>query len=129
VLFRTASGSRPEIISVQLDQVEGVEEPARVVPPVAYQVEARHAVVAAADRLAVDACSRPAHSPHTGDRHCGPPRAIKASARWRRSHDPQRAWPVDGGLPSGLRVTIGLALAGVLQQIRATRAPVAIVTR
>jgi hypothetical protein len=64
VLFRTASGSRPEIISVQLDQVEGVEEPARVVPPVAYQVEARHAVVAAADRLAVDACSRPAHSPH-----------------------------------------------------------------
>jgi hypothetical protein len=39
----------------------------------------------------------------TGDRPCGPPRAIKGECRWRRSHDPQRAWPVDGGLPSGLR--------------------------
>jgi hypothetical protein len=68
VLFRTASGSRPEIISVQLDQVE-----------------ARHAVVAAADRFAVDdACSRPAHSPHRRP-SLRPTARYKGECRWRRN--------------------------------------------
>jgi transposase len=44
----------PQIIAVQLDQVEGVEEDEGVVAAVADAVEARHAVVAAAHRLAVD---------------------------------------------------------------------------
>jgi hypothetical protein len=113
VLFRTASGSRPEIISVQLDQVE-----------------ARHAVVAAADRFAVDEPVAARRIRRTGDRPCGPPRAIKASV----GGGEVMTRNVRGRLMAACLlgcavVTIGLALAGVLQQIRATRAPVAIVTR
>ena len=44
----------PQVVAVQLDQVEGVQEDAGVVAAVADAVEARHAVVAAAHRLAVD---------------------------------------------------------------------------
>ena len=42
-----------QVISVQLDQVEGVEKHFGVVPPIADAVEARHAVVVTAHRLAV----------------------------------------------------------------------------
>ncbi len=49
----------PQVVAVQLDQVEGVEEHAGVVAAVAQPVEVRHAVVVAAHRLAVeDAGSR-----------------------------------------------------------------------
>jgi hypothetical protein len=66
----------------------------------------------------------------TGDRPCGPPRAIKASV----GGGEVMTRNVRGRLMAACLlgcavVTIGLALAGVLQQIRATRAPVAIVTR
>jgi hypothetical protein len=44
----------PQVVAVQFDQVEGVEEDARVVASVADAIEARHAVVAATHRLAVD---------------------------------------------------------------------------
>ncbi len=44
----------PQVVAVQLDQVERVQEHARVVPPVTNAVEARHALVSAGDRLAVD---------------------------------------------------------------------------
>ena len=43
-----------QVVAVQLDQVEGVEEDARVMAPLAYAIEARHAVVAAGDRLTID---------------------------------------------------------------------------
>jgi hypothetical protein len=43
-----------EVVPVQFDEVEGVQEDAGVVPPVADAVEARPAVIVAAHRLAVD---------------------------------------------------------------------------
>src|SRR5271165_7004981 len=54
VAFRTASGSRRRSATVQLDQVERIEEHAPVVPAIADAVEARDAIVAACHRLAVD---------------------------------------------------------------------------
>src|SRR5258707_4363371 len=51
---RWLDGLAPQVIAVKLDQVEGVQEHARVVAAIADAVEARHAVVAAAHRLAVD---------------------------------------------------------------------------
>jgi len=44
----------PQVVTVQLDQVEGVEEDARVMLAIADAVEARDPVLAASDRLAVD---------------------------------------------------------------------------
>src|SRR5262249_49378272 len=44
----------PQVVTVQLDQIEGVEEHAGVVPPIADAVEARHAIALAGDCLAVD---------------------------------------------------------------------------
>jgi len=44
----------PQVVAVQLDQVKGIEEHARVVVPVADALEARDAVLAARDCLAVD---------------------------------------------------------------------------
>jgi hypothetical protein len=43
-----------QVVAVKLDQVEGVEEDACVMPPVADAVEARHAVVVAGDSFVVD---------------------------------------------------------------------------
>jgi hypothetical protein len=42
-----------QVVTVQLDEVEGIEEDARVVPPVADAIEARDAVVAAGDASAI----------------------------------------------------------------------------
>jgi hypothetical protein len=44
----------PQVVTVQLDQVEGVEEDASVIAPVADAVEVRHTVLVAAHGLAVD---------------------------------------------------------------------------
>ena len=44
----------PQVVTVELDEVEGVEEHALVVPAIADAIEARDAVVAAGDRLAVE---------------------------------------------------------------------------
>src|SRR2546423_6997434 len=44
----------PQVVAVQLDQVEGIEEYARIMPPIPDAVEARHAVLVAAHGLAVD---------------------------------------------------------------------------
>jgi hypothetical protein len=44
----------PQVSAVQLEQVEGEEEHGGVRAPVAQPVEARHAIVVAGDRLAVD---------------------------------------------------------------------------
>jgi hypothetical protein len=44
----------PQVIAVQLDQVEGVQEHVGVVLPVADALEARPAAVITAHRLAVD---------------------------------------------------------------------------
>src|SRR5438876_673878 len=43
-----------QVVTVQLDEVEGIEEDVRVVPPVADAIEARHPAVVAGDGLAVD---------------------------------------------------------------------------
>src|SRR5262249_18408688 len=43
-----------QIVTVQLDQIEGVQEYARVMAPIPDAVEAGHAFVVAGDRLAVD---------------------------------------------------------------------------
>jgi hypothetical protein len=54
----------PQVVAVERDQVERVREDIGVVPPVTDAVEARHAVVAAAHRLAVDdrgASAQPRH--------------------------------------------------------------------
>src|SRR5262245_41808596 len=47
-------GLAPQIVAVQLNQVEGVQEDAGVMAAVADAVEARHAAVVAAHGLAVD---------------------------------------------------------------------------
>jgi hypothetical protein len=44
----------PQVVAVQLDEIEGIEKHAGVVPPVADAIKARHAVAAACDRLTVD---------------------------------------------------------------------------
>jgi hypothetical protein len=44
----------PEIVAVELHQVERIEEHARVVPPVANAVEGREPVVPTCHRLAVN---------------------------------------------------------------------------
>ena len=44
----------PHVLTIELDQVEGIEEHARIVPPIADAVEARDPVLAARHRLAVD---------------------------------------------------------------------------
>ena len=44
----------PQVVAVQLDQVEGVEESVTVMASVADTVERRHAVVAASNRLPID---------------------------------------------------------------------------
>src|SRR6516165_3339067 len=53
---RLAHGKRvaPEIVAVQLDQVEGVEEHTRVMVAVPDALKGRNAVLAARDRLSVD---------------------------------------------------------------------------
>jgi hypothetical protein len=43
-----------QILAIELDQVEGVEEDARIVPPMPEQVKARPAVIAAGDRLTIN---------------------------------------------------------------------------
>jgi hypothetical protein len=48
-----------KVIAVQLDQVEGIEEDAVAMAPVAHSLEAGDAVCAADDRLAVDAATWP----------------------------------------------------------------------
>src|SRR6516225_9574457 len=54
VALRTASGSRRRSSPSSLDQVEGVEEDARVMVSIADAVEARDPVLSARHRLAVD---------------------------------------------------------------------------
>jgi hypothetical protein len=54
VTLRTSSGSRRRSSPFSSIRVEGVEEDAGVMPPVADAVEACHAVIVAAHRLAVD---------------------------------------------------------------------------
>jgi len=52
----------PQVVTVQLDQIEGVQKDAGVVPPVADVVEARHAIAVAGDGLTIDdagACAQP----------------------------------------------------------------------
>ena len=44
----------PQVVTVELDQVEGIEEHVRIMPPVADAIEARDAVLTASHRLAVD---------------------------------------------------------------------------
>src|SRR5215469_10008969 len=44
----------PQVVAVQLDQVEGVEEGVTVMASVANTVERRHAVVVASNRLPID---------------------------------------------------------------------------
>jgi hypothetical protein len=44
----------PQVVTVQLDQVEGLEEHAGVVPPIADSVEARHAIAVAGHSLTID---------------------------------------------------------------------------
>ncbi len=51
---RWLDGLAPQVIAVKLDQVEGVEEDACVMPPVTDAIEARHAVVITGDRFSVD---------------------------------------------------------------------------
>src|SRR5215510_7964081 len=41
----------PQVVTVQLDEIEGVQEHASVVPPVADAVEARHAIAVAGHSL------------------------------------------------------------------------------
>jgi hypothetical protein len=48
-----------EVVAVQFDQVEGVQEDAGVIAPVADAVEAWHLVIVAAYRLAVDDAGTP----------------------------------------------------------------------
>jgi hypothetical protein len=43
-----------QVVTVQLDQVEGVEEDARVMLAIADAIEARDPILAASDRLAVN---------------------------------------------------------------------------
>jgi hypothetical protein len=42
----------PQVVAVPLDQIEGVQEHAGVMPPVADAIEARHAIVIAGNGLA-----------------------------------------------------------------------------
>jgi hypothetical protein len=44
----------PQVVAIEFYQIERVEEHAPVVPAIADEIEARDAVVAAGDRLAVD---------------------------------------------------------------------------
>ena len=44
----------PQVVPVQLDQVESVEEGTVVVAVVANEIERRHAVVVASNRLPID---------------------------------------------------------------------------
>jgi len=54
----------PQVVTVQLDQVEGVEEDGRVMLAIADAVEARDPVLAASDRLAInDAGARAGRAP------------------------------------------------------------------
>src|SRR5262249_50227991 len=43
-----------QVVTVQLDQIEGVQEHAGVMPPVAEAVETRHAVAVAGHSLTID---------------------------------------------------------------------------
>jgi hypothetical protein len=54
----------PAILALQLDQVEGVQEDASVMPAMPQQVEARQAVVSARDRFPVDGTGARAQPPH-----------------------------------------------------------------
>jgi len=44
----------PQVVAVQLDQVEGVQEHFAIVAPIANPIEHREAVLVAGNRLAVD---------------------------------------------------------------------------
>src|SRR4029450_5012200 len=54
VALRTSSGSRPHVVAIQLDQVEGVEEYALVSAVVTDEIERGDTVVIAGDRFAID---------------------------------------------------------------------------
>src|SRR5262245_62411823 len=54
VALRTSSGSRRRSSPVQLNEVEGVEEGTVVMAVVANEIERRHAVVVASNRLPID---------------------------------------------------------------------------
>jgi hypothetical protein len=43
-----------KIVAVKLDQVEGIEEDARVVPPIPDALERRHSIIATCHRFPVD---------------------------------------------------------------------------
>ena len=47
-------GITPHVVAIQLDQVESVEEGTVVVAVVANEIERRHAVVVASNRLPID---------------------------------------------------------------------------
>src|SRR4051794_22598750 len=44
----------PQVVAAQLDQVEGIEEYGRIMPPMPDAVEVRHAVLVAAHGLTID---------------------------------------------------------------------------
>jgi hypothetical protein len=52
--FTHAERLTSQVLAVEFDKVEGIEEHARIMPPVADAVERRDAVLAARNRLAVD---------------------------------------------------------------------------
>ena len=54
VAFTDLDRLTPQVRAVQLQQVEGVEERPRLVPPVAEQLEGSHPLLVAAHHLAVD---------------------------------------------------------------------------
>jgi len=50
VALRTSSGSRSQIVAVQLDEIEGVEERAIIMAAVANEIERGNAIVIKGDR-------------------------------------------------------------------------------
>ena len=57
----------PQVVPVQLDQVESVEEGTVVVAVVANEIERRHAVVVASNRLPIDDAGARAQAGHRLD--------------------------------------------------------------
>ena len=91
----------PQVVAVQLDQIEDVEEHAPVIAPPPQPVELRHAVPVAGDRLSVDqAGAHPERAGGLGDervavRPVAPVAGEKADAGGVASHHHANAVVLD----------------------------------